>query len=75
MNMLNTCIVEGVVEIIDKKKDCNGKEYLAVEINNGNYNLMIHTTETKLKENQQIRVVGRIFTGGVIAEHVEIKNG
>lgn len=67
--MTNTAIVEGVVSIIEPdKKRC--------EIDTDDLSIMIHynTQIYHLKKGMKIRIVGKCFTGGVIAEHIEVVN-
>lgn len=68
--MINTAIVEGVVSIIEQgEKRC--------EIDTDNLSIMIHYNPERfhLDKGMKVRIVGKCFTGGVIAEHIEVKNG
>ena len=65
--MINTAIVEGVVSIIElDKKRC--------KIDTDDLSIMVHynTQIYHLGKGMKIRIVGKCFTGGVIAEHIEV---
>lgn len=70
MKKINTCIVEGKITIIDKEKkrfeiECNDLEIMVYCSSEGTFNCL------ELK--QDVRIVGMVFNGGILAQNIEVR--
>lgn len=70
MKSLNLAIAEGIITIIESEN-----KRFEMEVND--IDIMVHYDKDffQLKKGMKVRIVGKCFTGGIIAEHIEVADG